>query len=56
MKDMLASLPQLREVKDKLSLHLTMAEKCMSLFETKKLPLSASVEQVRVLPHALLVV
>ncbi|GAA5889143.1 hypothetical protein JCM5296_007177 [Sporobolomyces johnsonii] len=45
MKDMLASLPQLREVKEKLSLHLTMAEKCMSLFEKKKLPLSASVEQ-----------
>ncbi len=28
-----------------LSLHLTMAEKCMALFEKKKLPLSASVEQ-----------
>lgn len=47
MKDMLASLPQLRDAKDKLSLHLTMAEKCMALFEKKKLPLSASVEQVR---------
>ncbi|KAK4057754.1 RHO1 GDP-GTP exchange protein 2 [Microbotryomycetes sp. JL221] len=58
MKDMLASLPQLREVKEKLiaypetdfeiqlSLHLTMAEKCMSIFERKKLPLVASVEQV----------
>ncbi|GAA6059866.1 hypothetical protein JCM10212_007071 [Sporobolomyces blumeae] len=45
MKDMLASLPQLREVKEKLSLHLTMAEKCMGLFEKKKLPLTASVEQ-----------
>lgn len=30
-----------------LSLHLTMAEKCMGIFEKKKLPLSASVEQVR---------
>ncbi|KAI5477593.1 hypothetical protein MNV49_006079 [Pseudohyphozyma bogoriensis] len=45
MRDMLASLPQLREAKDKLSLHLDMAEKCMGLFESKKLPLSASVEQ-----------
>ncbi|ORY80259.1 Sec1-like protein, partial [Leucosporidium creatinivorum] len=45
MKDMLASLPQLREAKEKLSLHLTMAEKCMGIFEKKKLPLSASVEQ-----------
>ncbi|BGP12280.1 hypothetical protein JCM10213_000024 [Rhodosporidiobolus nylandii] len=45
MKDMLASLPQMREVKEKLSLHLTMAEKCMTLFDKKKLPLSAGVEQ-----------
>ncbi|GAA5975062.1 hypothetical protein JCM11641_000015 [Rhodosporidiobolus odoratus] len=45
MKDMLASLPQMREVKEKLSLHLTMAEKCMALFDKKKLPVSAGVEQ-----------
>ncbi|GAA6041593.1 hypothetical protein JCM8097_007759 [Rhodosporidiobolus ruineniae] len=45
MKDMLASLPQMREVKEKLSLHLTMAEKCMGLFDKKKLPESAGVEQ-----------
>ncbi|KDE02370.1 hypothetical protein MVLG_07072 [Microbotryum lychnidis-dioicae p1A1 Lamole] len=45
MKDMLASLPQLREAKEKLSLHLTMAEKCMHLFEKKKLPSAAFVEQ-----------
>ncbi|POY70532.1 hypothetical protein BMF94_6446 [Rhodotorula taiwanensis] len=45
MKDMLASLPQMREVKEKLSLHLTMAEKCMSLFDKKKLPATANVEQ-----------
>ncbi|GAA6018634.1 hypothetical protein JCM10207_008988 [Rhodosporidiobolus poonsookiae] len=45
MKDMLASLPQMREVKEKLSLHLTMAEKCMSLFDKKKLPVTAGVEQ-----------
>lgn len=30
-----------------LSLHLTMAEKCMTLFDKKKLPASANVEQVR---------
>lgn len=46
MRDMMASLPQLKEVKDKLSLHLTMAQKCMDMFESKKLPQSASVEQV----------
>ncbi|BGP44379.1 syntaxin binding protein 1 [Rhodotorula kratochvilovae] len=45
MKDMLASLPQMREVKEKLSLHLTMAEKCMGLFDKKKLPATANVEQ-----------
>ncbi|GAA5827126.1 hypothetical protein JCM11251_001128 [Rhodosporidiobolus azoricus] len=45
MKDMLASLPQMREVKEKLSLHLTMAEKSMTLFDKKKLPLVAGVEQ-----------
>lgn len=45
MKDMLASLPQMREVKEKLSLHLTMAEKCMTLFDKKKLPATANVEQ-----------
>ncbi|GAA5891833.1 hypothetical protein JCM8208_002906 [Rhodotorula glutinis] len=45
MKDMLASLPQMREVKEKLSLHLTMAEKCMTLFDKKKLPAGANVEQ-----------
>ncbi|SCV68091.1 BQ2448_212 [Microbotryum intermedium] len=45
MKDMLASLPQLRETKEKLSLHLTMAEKCMHLFEKKKLPSAAFIEQ-----------
>ncbi|KAM0753201.1 Sec1-like protein [Meredithblackwellia eburnea MCA 4105] len=45
MRDMLAALPQMREAKENLSLHLTMAEKCMGLFEKKKLPLSAGVEQ-----------
>ncbi|GAA5858275.1 hypothetical protein JCM8547_004630 [Rhodosporidiobolus lusitaniae] len=45
MKDMLASLPQMREVKEKLSLHLTMAEKCMNIFERKQLPVAAGVEQ-----------
>ncbi|EGG12609.1 uncharacterized protein MELLADRAFT_114806 [Melampsora larici-populina 98AG31] len=45
MKDMLASLPHLKESKEKLSLHLSMAETCMDLFEKKQLPLAASVEQ-----------
>ncbi|KAG0146790.1 hypothetical protein CROQUDRAFT_656975 [Cronartium quercuum f. sp. fusiforme G11] len=45
MKDMLASLPHLKESKEKLSLHLSMAETCMELFEKKQLPLAASVEQ-----------
>ena len=34
-------------LKGQLSLHLSLAEKCMNVFEAKKLPLSASVEQVR---------
>ncbi|GAA95215.1 uncharacterized protein L969DRAFT_92521 [Mixia osmundae IAM 14324] len=45
LRDMLASLPGMKDAKEKLSLHLDMAEKCMGLFEQKKLPLTASVEQ-----------
>jgi len=45
MKDMLASLPQLTEAKDKLSLHLSMAQQCMSTFERRKLAEIAHVEQ-----------
>jgi len=45
MKDMLASLPHLKESKEKLSLHLSMAETCMGLFEKHQLMNIASVEQ-----------
>lgn len=45
MRDMLASLPHMQEMKDKLSLHLTMAQDCMSRFEKTRLPSQAMVEQ-----------
>ncbi|KAF4610678.1 hypothetical protein D9613_006936 [Agrocybe pediades] len=45
MKDMLASLPQYQEQREKFSLHLNMAQDCMSLFEREKLADIASVEQ-----------
>lgn len=51
MKDMLASLPQYQETRDKFSLHLDMAQECMTIFGEKKLPQAADVEQVRVVPH-----
>ncbi|KAI0272325.1 Sec1-like protein [Gloeopeniophorella convolvens] len=45
MKDMLASLPQYQEQREKFSLHLSMAQECMDIFERDKLPVVASVEQ-----------
>nr|CDI54695.1 related to syntaxin binding protein 1 [Melanopsichium pennsylvanicum 4] len=45
MRDMLASLPHMQEMKEKLSLHLTMAQDCMNRFEKSKLPSQAMVEQ-----------
>ncbi|GAC99645.1 hypothetical protein PHSY_007248 [Pseudozyma hubeiensis SY62] len=45
MRDMLASLPHMQEMKEKLSLHLTMAQECMNRFEKSKLPAQAMVEQ-----------
>ncbi|KAI0738596.1 Sec1-like protein [Daedaleopsis nitida] len=45
MKDMLANLPQYQEQRDKFSLHLNMAQECMSIFERDKLPAVATVEQ-----------
>lgn len=45
MRDMLASLPHMQETKDKLSLHLTMAQDCMSRYEKTRLPQQAMVEQ-----------
>ncbi|PPQ62890.1 hypothetical protein CVT24_006288, partial [Panaeolus cyanescens] len=45
MKDMLASLPQYQEQREKFSLHLSMAQDCMDIFERQKLSDIASVEQ-----------
>lgn len=47
LKDMLASLPQFQTQREQFSLHLDMAQECMSLFEKKKLNVAAGVEQVR---------
>jgi len=48
IKDMIAGLPQFQEMKEAYSLHLTMAQECMNLFQRQKLPDLASVEQVSV--------
>jgi syntaxin-binding protein 1 len=45
IKDMLAGLPQFQELKEAYSLHLTMAQECMNVFQGHKLPDVASVEQ-----------
>lgn len=45
IKDMLAGLPQFQELKEAYSLHLTMAQECMNIFQQHKLPDVASVEQ-----------
>ncbi|PHH74303.1 hypothetical protein CDD83_4591 [Cordyceps sp. RAO-2017] len=45
IRDMLAGLPQFQEMKEAYSLHLTMAQECMNLFQHRKLPDIASVEQ-----------
>lgn len=47
IKDMLAGLPQFQEMKEAYSLHLSMAQECMNIFQRHKLPDLASVEQVR---------
>lgn len=46
IKDMIAGLPQFQEMKEAYSLHLTMAQECMNIFQHQKLPDLASVEQV----------
>jgi syntaxin-binding protein 1 len=46
IKDMIAGLPQFQEMKEAYSLHLTMAQKCMEVFQAHKLPDLASIEQV----------
>ncbi|KAI9821669.1 MAG: vacuolar sorting protein VPS33/slp1 [Pycnora praestabilis] len=45
IKDMLAGLPQFQELKEAYSLHLSMAQECMNIFQRRKLPDLASVEQ-----------
>ncbi|KAI9815370.1 MAG: vacuolar sorting protein VPS33/slp1 [Thelocarpon impressellum] len=45
IKDMLAGLPQFQELKEAYSLHLSMAQECMNIFQHRKLPDLASVEQ-----------
>lgn len=45
IKDMLAGLPQFQEMKEAYSLHLSMAQECMNVFQRHKLPDIASVEQ-----------
>jgi syntaxin-binding protein 1 len=45
IKDMLAGLPQFQEMKQAYSLHLTMAQEAMNIFQKYKLPDLASVEQ-----------
>ncbi|KAF4977000.1 hypothetical protein FZEAL_6420, partial [Fusarium zealandicum] len=45
IRDMLAGLPQFQEMKEAYSLHLTMAQECMNMFQKHKLMDIASVEQ-----------
>jgi syntaxin-binding protein 1 len=45
IKDMLAGLPQFQSMKEAYSLHLSMAQECMAIFQQRKLPDIASVEQ-----------
>jgi syntaxin-binding protein 1 len=46
IKDMLAGLPQFQEMKEAYTLHLSMAQDCMNLFQTHKLTELAGLEQV----------
>ncbi|GAB1318965.1 syntaxin binding protein 1 [Madurella fahalii] len=45
IRDMLAGLPQFQEMKQAYSLHLTMAQEAMNIFQKHKLPDLASAEQ-----------
>lgn len=45
IKNMLAGLPQFQELKEAYSLHLSMAQECMNVFQAHKLADIASVEQ-----------
>lgn len=46
IKDMLADLPKFQELKEAYSLHLSMAQDCMNIFQKNKLGDLASLEQV----------
>lgn len=45
IKDMMHGLPQFQEMKSAYSLHLSMAQECMDIFQNHKLPDVATVEQ-----------
>lgn len=45
IRDMLAGLPQFQEMKEAYSLHLTMAQECMNIFQNHRLPDVALSEQ-----------
>ncbi|KAF2428953.1 Sec1-like protein [Tothia fuscella] len=45
IKDMLAGLPEFQSLKEAYSLHLSMAQDCMNIFQQHKLPDLASLEQ-----------
>lgn len=45
IRDMMAGLPQFQEMKEAYSLHLTMAQECMNIFQHHKLSDTASIEQ-----------
>ena len=46
IKDMMAGLPEFQEMKEAYSLHLSMAQECMNIFQERKLVDLALVEQV----------
>ncbi|KAI1503853.1 Sec1 family protein [Biscogniauxia marginata] len=45
IKDMMAGLPQFQEMKETYSLHLTMAQECMNIFQHHKLAEMSPIEQ-----------
>jgi len=51
IKDMLAGLPQFQEMKEAYSLHLTLAQESMNIFQRQKLADISSVEQVNLRTH-----
>lgn len=46
IKDMMAGLPEFQQMKEAYSLHLSMAQESMNIFQQRKLPDLASIEQV----------